>query len=151
MTKGVEVNIFRWRVALLLLVLLSSPAIARGGETARGELGEYTRNELARLASDIPMRGSVEAIDGMRGNGNAVDRVARFRVTLAEQGGAPGAFDMVVYLDDAFVASRKGVSLPYDFKWNFKGMKPGPHGVTLVLTDDKGLKGVVRLHVVVQH
>jgi hypothetical protein len=110
---------------------------------------EYAPEDLPQLASDFQLQYELRDHAGQPVTDSVVDDITLVRVIAPES--VTGLHDLVYYLDGRFVGARALLSFPYDFRFNFKGLREGSHAIVLVFTNAEGDKGIVRLNLTVQH
>lgn len=127
---------------LFLLIFISIPCLLTATD-------DYQPSELATLLSDFALDYSL--VDE-KGNPvqDAVNEIATIRI-LREEELSEGVYNLTLYIDRSFVAKEDNISLPYDFKWNFKGLLNGEYEFLFILKDLSGKAGVLRANISVQH
>jgi hypothetical protein len=110
---------------------------------------EYEPSELPTLVGDFNLSYNLLDEDGIPVQG-AVNGVATIRI-LPEDDLDGKTYTLTLYLDRNYVLSRDDISLPYDFKWNFRGLSNGERELYFVLKDSEGKLGVLRIDVAVEH
>jgi hypothetical protein len=113
-------------------------------------LTECTPEELPFLAGDFEMQASMRKPDGSPSTTDAVDGRMVVRLTVAEGSRHVDPLALSVYIDRSLSEVFKPIRLPYDLKWNFRGLSEGRHQMVLVLVERDGTRGVVRLDIGVE-
>ncbi len=110
---------------------------------------DYEPSELPKLVSDFTL---CHTLIDEKGNPiqGSVSGVATIRI-LKEDKSSDGIYTLTLYIDRSYVARKDRISLPYDFKWNFKGLSNGEHEFLFTLKDLYGKIGVLRLNITVQN
>jgi len=109
---------------------------------------DYEPSELPDLESDFDLSHSLLDEEGLPIEGT-VRGIATIRIIDEEE--SDRTYTLTLYLDRSFVARKDSVSLPYDFKWNFKGLSNGGHEFLFTLEDSYGKLGVLRVNITVEN
>ena len=131
----------------MILVLLLTMATTSAAQESKPK--EYEPGELPLLVGDLAL--NVDLLDqrGVRLESARVDAVTTIRVT--EERAMHNDYDLFAYIDRRSVFSKRNVRLPYEFKWDFRGLSEGTHTMMLVFVTKGTQKGIVRLNLSVQH
>jgi len=126
---------------LMLFVSISSFSLATD---------EYEPSDLPSLVGDFGVAYSLLDEKGGSITDDFVDSIVTVRINRVDA--APDTvYSMQLFLDRVYVAGKDSIKLPYDFKWNFKGISEGKHEMFFILNDSSGKKGVLRFDVMVMH
>lgn len=129
-------------IVLLLIIFLNIPF------SLRAEV-DYEPNELPILVGDFSLSYSLVNENGAAVQ-NTVNTIATIRI-LPEVEPNDETYILTLYLDRGYVLSKRQITLPYDFKWNFRGLSNGSHELYFILKDSSGKLGVLKVDITVQH
>lgn len=108
--------------------------------------------DISSIANDFNL--SCELLDKygapIKDKQNTLRGIVTVRI-LSENQSPEKKHTLRLYLDKGYVARKDSISLPYNFKWNFKGLYNGKHELIFVLKDSEGRAGVLNLEVNVRN
>jgi len=110
---------------------------------------EYEPSELPTLVGEFNLSYALLDENAIPIQG-AVNGIATIRI-LPEDDPDGKIYTLTLYLNRSYVTREENISLPYDFKWNFRGLSNGNHELYFVLKDSEGKLGILRFNVTVEH
>ena len=110
---------------------------------------DYEPSELPSLVSEFGLSYQVLDEMGLPIQG-PVAGVATIKISEEEPLSA-NIYTLTLYINRSFVTQEAGISLPYDFKWNFKGLSNGEYELLFILKSAAGKIGVLRVNLTVQN
>lgn len=127
---------------LFLIILLVIPFSLQAVE-------DYEPSQLPGLVSDFNLSYRILDVKGNPIQG-AIDGVASIHIQ-SEDIADTRQYTLTFYLDRTYIMANHDISLPYDFKWNFKGLTDGEHELFFILKDSDSRLGVLKVNVRIQH
>ena len=110
---------------------------------------EYEPSELPTLVGEFNLSYALLDENAIPIQG-AVNGIATIRI-LPEDDPDGKIYTLTLYLNRSYVTREENISLPYDFKWNFRGLSNGNYELYFVLKDSEGKLGILRFNVTVEH
>ena len=129
-------------VLIFLVILMNIPFVLTAQD-------DYKPSQLPTLIGDFNLSYNLLDEYGKLIEGS-VGGAATIRI-LQDSEPDGKIYTMTLYLDRSYVLSKDNISLPYDFKWSFRGLSNGEHELFFVLKNSEGKLGALNCNVLVGH
>jgi len=131
------------KILLVILIILCSSSVIFAQR--------YEPEELPSLIGDFNVSYKILNQNRTEHKAQAIDGIKIIRLLAADKALEEKYYTLYLYLDRDLMMTKSGIKLPYDFKWNFKGLSQKVHEFMFILKAPDGKIGVLRLDLSVRH